>query len=413
MNEAAYSSRYRFVIGGFTLWSQLAPSLSMMAVAPILPQITDEYGLTHATAGLLIGVVAIVQAVGSVPAGIVAGRLGVWRTCAISWLLMGMVVLSAVAPGFYTLLALRVLLGLGMAGIMPAAGPLIMQWFRAKERPVISGLNQAGASLGIMVAVVSTAPLADVLGWQRALGLFGAVGLVGAFAWIIFGKTHEGADSTAEPLAWREISGLLARPAILLLGLAHAGCLGQQIGLSGWLPTFYQDTRGMSPTAAGFTTGLLPFMVTAGLLLGGFLPLKLANRRLFLIVPGLMVGLGGLGTFLIDQTAVTYLALAVLGLGSGLYAPTLMVMPMEFPGITPKGIAVVWGWILMAGGLSAFFAPLLVGAIKEVFDSFMAGFLVLAALSWLMFFVGWLLPRTYLGEAGAPSVIAAPTPGTE
>ena len=164
MNETAYSSRYRFVIGGFVVWAQFTPGLSILAVAPILPRITDEYGLTHATASLLIGVVAIVQALSSIPAGVIVGRIGVWRTYSISWLLMGTAVLSAVAPGFYTLLALRIVLGVGMAGILPAAGPLIMQWFRARERPVVSGFSQAGLSLGTMVAVASAVPLADVIG---------------------------------------------------------------------------------------------------------------------------------------------------------------------------------------------------------------------------------------------------------
>ena len=64
----------------------------------------------------------------------------------------------------------------------------------------------------------------------------------------------------------------------------------------------------------------------------------------------------------------------------------------------------------MAGGLGVFLSPLLVGTIKDVFDSFMAGFLVVTASSWLMFFVGWFLPRTYLQEAGAPEVATTPAP---
>ena len=205
MNETAYSSRYRFVIGGFVVWAQFTPGLSILAVAPILPRITDEYGLTHATASLLIGVVAIVQALSSIPAGVIVGRIGVWRTYSISWPLMGTAVLSAVAPGFYTLLALRIVLGVGMAGILPAAGPLIMQWFRARERPVVSGFCQAGLSLGTMVAVASAVPLADVIGWQRALGLFGAVGLAGALAWIVWGKIQGGPGKKTQQRLERDV----------------------------------------------------------------------------------------------------------------------------------------------------------------------------------------------------------------
>ena len=409
MNETAYSSRYRFVIGGLSMWAQFTPGLLQMSLAPLLPRIIDEYGITHAAAGLLIGVVTIVQSLGSIPAGIAGGRLGVWRTFSISWLLMGLVVLSALAPGFYTLLALRIALGVGMAAILPATGPLMMQWFRAKERPVLSGLNQASLALGITVALFTAVPLADVMGWQNVLSLYGAVGLAGALAWIVWGRTREEAGSAAEPLAWREIGSLLASPPILWIGLAHGGILGQQFALVTWLPTFYQETRDMSESQAGFTTGLIPFMVTAGLLLGGFLPLKLSNKRLFLIVPGVMVALGGLGSYLIDHTAVTYVALVLLGLGGGLYAPTLMVLPMEFPGTSPQKVAIVWGWILMSGGVAVSVTPLLVGAIRDATDGFTLGFLAVAGPAWLMLLVGCLLPRVYLRGTGAPDMVSSPS----
>ncbi|MCE2464433.1 MAG: MFS transporter, partial [Dehalococcoidia bacterium] len=149
---------------------------------------------------------------------------------------------------------------LGVAAMLPATGPLIMQWIRPREVPIITSLNIACVSLGIVVSVSTAAPLAGLMGWETVLGLFGAVGLVGAFAWLVSGKVQEQALGAATPLSPREIWSVLRNKTIFLLGLADTACFSMYVALTGWLPTFYNEARGMSLTQAGFLTSLLPFM---------------------------------------------------------------------------------------------------------------------------------------------------------
>ena len=124
---------YRFVIGGLTLWAHFAGGASFQALSPVLPLISEEYGIGHATAGLLVGVVLIIMGAFGLPGGIIAGRLGLRKTYTAAWLLMSLMTLVALSPGFGGLLALRVAFGLGMAAMLPATAPLLMQWFRPKE----------------------------------------------------------------------------------------------------------------------------------------------------------------------------------------------------------------------------------------------------------------------------------------
>ena len=385
---------YRFVIGGLTLWAHFAGGASFQALSPVLPLISEEYGIGHATAGLLVGVVLIIMGAFGLPGGIIAGRLGLRKTYTAAWLLMSLMTLVALSPGFGGLLALRVAFGLGMAAMLPATAPLLMQWFRPKELPIITSLNLAAMSVGMVFSVSASAPMADAIGWQRVLGLFGSIMLAGAFAWIGWGRIREEKRADVPSLAWREIWEVLRNRTVLLLGAADTACFSMYIALSAWLPTFYHEARGMSLTEAGFITSVLPFTGIFAVLLGGFLPLKVSPKRLFFIVPGAMAGLGGLGTFLVDNTGVTYLSVIVFGLGAWLYVPMLLTMPMELPGMTPARMAIVWGWLATAPGIGAFIAPLAVGAMRDSYDSFTPGFLVFAVLAWFLFIAGFLLPKT-------------------
>ena len=407
------ASPYRYVIGGLMLWAHLATGLSFQSVSPVLPLITDDYGINNATAGVLVGVVMIIHGAFGIPGGIIVGRVGVWRIYAVSWLMMGSLTFTALSPNFEVLMALRIIYGLGVAAMMPATGPLIMQWFRPGEVPIITSLNIACVSLGIVVSVSTAAPLADLMGWETVLGLFGAVGLVGAFAWLVWGKAQEQSQEAVTPLSPGEIWSVLKNKTVFLLGLADTACFSMYVALTGWLPTFYNEARGMSLTQAGFLTSLLPFMGIFAVLLGGFLPLRIRPRRLFFIVPGVMAGVGGLGSFLIDNLAITYFAVILMGLGAWLYVPSLLTLPIELPGMTPQKVALAWGWIMTASGVGTFISPLVVGIMRDSTGSFTPGFLIFGLLAWFLFVVGFLLPSTGDRRSQPPGTVASPAPAPD
>ena len=176
------------------------------------------------------------------------------------------------------------------------------------------------------------------------------------------------------------------------------------VALTGWLPTFYHETRGMSLTQAGFIVSVLPFVGIFGVLLGGVLPTKIESRRLFFIVPGMMVGLGGLGSFLFGDLSLIYVSVILLGLGTWMYQPMLMTLPMELPGMTPQRVAFAWGWFMTTSGVTTFISPLVVGALRDGTGSFVPGFLIFGILAWFLLIAGFLLPKT-----GPESAQAEPT----
>ena len=379
---------------GLILWAQFAHGMNVVALAPVLPLISEEYDISHTSGGLLLGVVMLIQGVFGLAGGAMVGRLGLKRVYTLGWIMSGAGTLTVLSPDFHGLLALRVVYGLGTAMLVPATGPLLMSWFRPRHLPVMTSLSVAALTVGTVVSLSTAAPLAGAIGWERGLGVFGAVALAGAVVWLFWGGTREeeGVRPAVTPFV-TEVWSVLRSPTVLLLGFALSACFAQYITLSGWLPTFYHETREMSLTKAGFLVSVLPFVGIFAVLLGGFLPLKIKPKRLFLIVPGAMVGLGGLGSFLIDSTALTYLSVVVLGLGTWLCVPTLLTIPTELPGMTSRRMGLYWGWTMTVTGFSNFASPLVVGAMRDSLDSFTPGFLVFALLSWFLFVAGFLLPR--------------------
>ena len=393
MNLPEYP-RYRFVIGALILFAFFSVGLNFFVVAPLLLVIIDDFEINRTTASLLISLALLIHAFFGLPGGILAVRFGLKRMYFISWFLIGLSVFSAVAPNFGTLLMLRLAYGIGFGVIIPTTGPLLMQWFRPKEITVMNGLNIAAMTLGIAISVSTAAPLANALGWQNTLSVFGGIALIGAIAWAIFGVDHSDARSSGPRISRTEVLDVLRNRTILLLVAADALVWMQYTALTTWLPAFYNEVRGMSLTESGFITGLLPFVGIFAVLVGGFLPLRFASRKPFFIIPGILLVLGGFGSFLMAGTPGIFIAVVLLGIGTWSYAPTLLTLPMELPGMTQDKVAVVWGTFVTVSGIGMFVSPITVGAIRDATGSYLPGFIIFAVGACFLVIAGVVLPKT-------------------
>ena len=388
-----FYSRYRFVIAVLILAGHFSVGLNVFAVSPLLTMAIDEYDINRATAGLLVALPLLVAAAAGLPSGILIARIGLKRSFFIGWAAIALVSLSGVAPNFTSLLLLRSAIGLGFAFILTGTGPLLMDWFKPKEVTVMNAVTTAGLSLGIALSVATAAPLAKEIDWQMALTVFALPGVVGLLAWTILGHTGDGTPMTGTGISFREVGAVLRNRLVVILLVADAGILIQYTAFTGWLPTFYNEARSISLSQAGFITGMLPLVGVFAVLAGGAISLRVTSPKVLFIASGVFAGLGGLGAFLMPEPALIYPAVIILGIGSWLYVPTLLTLPMQMAGMTPERVAVVWGSLLTFSGLAMFVSPILVGALRDISGSFYTGFAICSAASWALLAAGFLLPR--------------------
>lgn len=392
-SEAKVHPSYRFAIGVLILAANISIGLNFFSVTPLLPLVIEDYDITRASASLLIALPTIIKAVVGLPGSLIINRFGLYRTFSLSWFLLGLLAFSPLAPTFPSMLLLRLLYGLG-AGIMMTASPsLIMQWFRPREVPVMNTLLLVVISLGVAVSISLAVPLSNTMSWEAVLGVFGSIGLLGAIAWSIFGKTGSTLQEASPIFTIRDVWNVFRNRTIFLLVVGDALVFIQYAAVTSWLPSFLHEFRGASLDQAGYVTGLLPSVGVVAVLIGGFLTVRVkSHRRFFFIIPGIMVGLGGFGAFLLADLHAIYLAVIMLGVGTWVYQPMLLSLPMQLPWMTPQKIAAVWGASLTIAGFGMFISPIVVGASRDLFGTFVPGFAVWAALACALVISGVLLP---------------------
>jgi len=148
----------------------------------LAPYLTRVFGWSESEYGYIVASFQGAYALGLVAAGGLIDRLGtrvgyalaigVWSLAAMSHALAHSVVGFAVA---------RFFLGLGESGNFPAAIKTVAEWFPRRERSLATGIFNAGANIGAILAPLAVPVVAVTFGWQAAFLITSAL----AAAWLV------------------------------------------------------------------------------------------------------------------------------------------------------------------------------------------------------------------------------------
>ncbi len=180
------------------------------AIAPLLPDYVDELGLSHAQAGVLVAAYAAGTLLASLPAGLIATRIGPRRTTIVGLLLLGV---SSVVFGFGNTIALLdgARFAQGIAGALIWSGALT--WLIATAPAERRG-SVIGTALGTAIAGALLGPaigaMAAEIGTEVVFGaMLGVAALLALFA----ARLPETATPERQPL--REVAAIVvSRPIV-------------------------------------------------------------------------------------------------------------------------------------------------------------------------------------------------------
>ena len=387
------TSRYRFVIEASILLLQFSMGLSFIAVAPLFPSIIEAFKVDNATVSLLIGVSSLAVAVALIPASILAARLGSRTALILGGMLMGLTGLSLFAGSFPLLLATRVSFAFGAAINLSATPGVLLRWFSTKELAVVNGANVIAQSLGVTTSMLLAPRLAGLFGWDGALSIFGAMALASTVLWLVVGR-DTGAASSSAPFTMSDLPIVLGNRVVVLLSIAMAGALGAFISIQSWLPTFYSQQWGYSLEQAGSISGLLSFCGIVGALLGSMLPIRVPQRRPFLIAGGIGIPLFAAGAFGMNLPLLIYPSIVLLGVVGWIFVPVVFTIPMEIPGMNASRVGIALAMVLGAGNLAGFVVPLMVGYLRDQTGSFTIGLTIACSLALVMAACAYVMPET-------------------
>jgi YNFM family putative membrane transporter len=152
-------------------------------VQPLLPFFAGQFGIDAANASLAVSFATGAMALGFIPAGILSDRIGRLPVMTISLAASASVtILSAVLPGWTTLLVMRALTGIALAGVPSVAMAYVSEEVEAASVGSAMGLYIGGAAIGGMAGRLGMTLIAEHFGWRGAMGVMGLGGLAAAMA---------------------------------------------------------------------------------------------------------------------------------------------------------------------------------------------------------------------------------------
>jgi YNFM family putative membrane transporter len=257
---------------GFMAFSML------YVVQGILPAVSREFGVSPATASLTLSLTTLPLAVAVVLAA--SWSEGRGRRPLLVGALLGaaaLTLLASVSPTFGSLLALRILTGLVLAGLPAVAMAYVAEEFDPAALGTAMGLYISGTGLGGMVGRLSGGLVASAVSWRVSLAAVGALCLVGG-VWVARRLPHS-RNFVVVPGGMRtRLAGLRAPvrdPVLLGLALCGFVLMGSLVSFFNYLQ--YRLTAApfwLPPSLVALVFGLYVFGTVSSNWMG-----RLTDRR--------------------------------------------------------------------------------------------------------------------------------------
>jgi MFS transporter, NNP family, nitrate/nitrite transporter len=335
-------------------------------IAPLAKRFQDDLDLTNTRTLMLTAVPVVLGSLLRIPVGALTDRLG-------GRVMFPIVLVVSAIPatifGFVDGYAALIVVGffLGIAGSSFAVGvPFVAGWYPKERQGFALGVYGMG-NIGTAIAAFGAPAIVDWLG-REALGIVGAVLLLATA--LVFFRMAE--DPPRGPAA---NYGAVLRSGWKLwrLALLYFVTFGGFVAMAVFLPKLLRDWFDISLTNAGLRAAGFTVVATLARPVGGFLSDRIGSAAVLVFV---FVGAGLDAAWLAhiagDPTwvpvTIACLTLAgFLGLGNG---AVFKAVPLDFPQSTGAATGIVGA----AGGLGGFFPPVVMGIVKDHFDTYALGF---------------------------------------
>ncbi|MCP4225195.1 MAG: MFS transporter, partial [Actinomycetia bacterium] len=314
----------RLILPVYLPW--VALSLGMGMLLPVLPLYLEHIGLSFTTLSFVLAATGVGASLGGLPVGAVTQRFGE-NAVLVASLTASAAVSAAigVTEVALVLMALRFISGVAMTGVRLSRQAFVARTVDVRLRGRAMSLLGGTSRLGFFVGPAVGGILVDSIGFTATLATCGIVMASGTLPILVLGRESldrpAAEDRATESLLaalrphWRRLLTTAIGPALII-----AARRGRQIVLP-----LIANELGLSATAVGL---IVAIGTGADLLLfpvSGYLMDRYG--RLFAIVPAFgLMGVGLLVLGLVDTAEGVIIAGAVIGVGNGMSAGTLLTL---------------------------------------------------------------------------------------
>ena len=330
----------RWLVLSSVLTSRVIYTINWFNIAPALVLISADFQLGPVALGILTASFLVGAGVFQIPAGIASARWGPKNTSQ-----LGMLVLSlsgvgeGLSPNFPVLLVSRFLLGVGAALFFAPAIGILTPLFKPEEEGLVLGLYNScfniGGGLGLFVWVI----VIEAINWHLGLILGGVLGLVS----VGIGQIVIPRDGTMRKER-RSMRRAFENRNIWIIGFGVLGLWGGIFTASQFLEYYLRTSLSFRADIAGLLASLIMFASIFGGPIGGYLSDRLRQRKIFILVPGLLTAIG-IALFGASPAYGLWFLIPAVGFLDAMVFSTMYASVSQYPEVgheyAPLGISII------------------------------------------------------------------------
>src|ERR1700761_7032901 len=178
------ATKYRNRVLGLLFLLLIITYVDRVCISVAGPRMQEALHLSPIAWGWVTAIFTLSYAVFEVPSGALGDRIGPRRvlTRIVLWWSV-FTSATGLVTGYYPLLLIRFLFGMGEAGAFPNASIAIARWFPVQERGRACGIILMASQLGGAFAPLLVVPIQVYYGWRASFFVFGILGLGWCLVW--------------------------------------------------------------------------------------------------------------------------------------------------------------------------------------------------------------------------------------
>ena len=271
VNAAAGLTRWprRHIVVGLTFLGCIIAFTDRVNISVAAVAMKEHFGWSQTEKGFVLAAFFVGYLLFMFAAGLLATRFGGKRVlgCSVlAWSIFTLLTPAAAMFSITVLIAARIAMGVGEAGMFPAAFELFGRWVPPMERARAVARMNSGIPAGTLIGLMGSGWLVERYGWPMAFYAFGAVGLLWAIVWFQQVSndpvTDSRIDAEERKLLWTArpatelvtrvpLRRLLLRAPVLAIVVAHFANAWNVYLLLSWLPSYFRDVHSLSIANAG------------------------------------------------------------------------------------------------------------------------------------------------------------------
>ena len=356
--------------------------LSRIILAPLLPAIEQDIGISHGESGSLFLLISAGYFITLILSGFFSARLLHRRTIVLSTACLSFTLFFiALSQEFWAIRVGLILLGMGAGLYLPSGIASITTLVNFRHWGKALAIHELAPNLAFVAAPLFAEVMMEWFSWRGALILIGSLTLLASVSFSRFGR---GGNFPGKAPSLEAFKTLFRIPAFWIMMVLLMLGISATMGIYTMLPLYLVTEQGMDRGLANGIIGLSRVLSVGMVFLSGWASDRLGPRRTLIAI----LLLSGMTTILLGITSGTWLISMVFLqplMAVGFFPPAFAVLSAIGPR-SMSNVAVsltVPAAFLLGGGV----IPFLIGVMGDR-GSFAAGIIIVGS----MILSGALLP---------------------